>query len=51
MGEDGKPCECRGMEFLEDDPIADHVFDVVRHHRHRCGQQVDAAIGMAQGRE
>src|SRR5258708_15004224 len=44
MGYDREGPKRRGMEFLENHPIGNHMLDVVGHHRGTAGQKVDPKI-------
>ena len=37
------------MKLLVDDPVADHMLDIVGHHRQHGAEQIKAAMGVAQG--
>ena len=39
------------MEFLEQQPVADDVFDVVRHHRQHRADEKNAEARMVQRRK
>ena len=43
--------QCRGMEFVENHPVADYMFDIVGHHRHGVAEQIYPRVGMAQRSE
>ena len=51
MADDGEPAQGRGMKELEDDPVADDMLDVVRHHREHVGHEIMAEYPVAQGRK
>src|SRR5258708_10139013 len=36
------------MEFLENDPVTDHVLDRIGHHRHRRACEIGAVAGVAE---
>src|SRR5256885_16591635 len=36
------------MEFLENDPVADHVLDRIGHHRQRRADEIGAVAGVAE---
>ena len=47
----GKASQRRGFELLEQQPVADDMFDVVRHHRqHRPGKK-ESEISVVKRRE
>ena len=46
-----KTAECWRMEFLEHDPVADHVLDIVGHHREYEGGELRPKAGMAHRRK
>jgi len=39
------------MEFVENHPVADYMFDIVGHHRHGAAEQIYPRVGMAQRSE
>ena len=47
----GKTAQRGGVELLKHHPVADHVFDVVRHHRQRVGADMRAKVRIAPGGE
>jgi len=49
--DDGEAAERGRIELAEDHPVADHVLDVVGHHRQRREQEVGTEPGVAQSRE
>ena len=51
VGEHREAGERRRFELLEDDPVADHMLDIVRHHGEHRVTQIGAPAGMAERRE
>ena len=51
VGEHREAGERGRFELLEDDPVADHVLDIVRHHGEHRVTQIGAPAGMAERRE
>src|SRR5262249_56120760 len=48
VADDGEASEGRGVEHLEDDPVADDVLDVVRRHRNQAPGEIAAVVGDAE---
>ena len=44
-----KAAQGRRVEFLEHHPVADHVLDIVGHHREHVGGELRAKAGMSHG--
>ena len=51
VGHHREATQRRRIQLLERDPVADHVLDVVGHHRQRIAEQVHPVAGMPQGGE
>jgi hypothetical protein len=49
--DDGKPAENRRMKFLKQQPVTDHVLDVIAHGREQVNQKIPSIIAMMQSRE
>jgi hypothetical protein len=51
MADNGKSAENRRMKFLEQQPVTDHVLDVVAHGREQAYQKISPVVTMMQRRE
>jgi hypothetical protein len=47
----GKPAENRRMKFLKEQPVTDHMLDVVAHGREQVNQKISPVVAMMQSRE
>src|SRR3546814_10362311 len=45
---DGESAERRRVEFLEDDPVTDHMLDAVGHHHQRRQHEIRAIAAVSQ---
>ena len=51
MTDDGKTTQDRRVKLLEQQPVTDHMFDVVPHLRQHDHEKVSPVITMVQRRE
>jgi len=51
MADHRKAGEHGRLEFLKQNPVADHVLDVIRHHGEHGGDEKPAETGVFQSRK
>jgi hypothetical protein len=51
MADDRKTAKHRGVKFLEQQPVTDHMLDVVAHRGEQADEKVSPIVAMLQRRE